>query len=433
MQVLDNYMAKGNAAKGARRALSHSHTLTSDRRVAEDAIRQALRLRDQGLGKLGITPGDLEHLNKVPLLTSIVGLVVNIVLLMSMGSYAWMHGTALQEGQPFKAQISLLSAKFGDPADLAKDNGYFCDAGSRYCDLSALCAAAAHTDTFPNGLPKYTPSSVWCTAAEAGSSALGLLWLGLIPGLAATGFTGLYAAKEIAPVGAIVGRAEAMGVSDKAQRMLIAGCWAALWVFMFFAMTTYASMIPDTLGWGVTTLDSSFGMLRFVFVLVSIFGMLLVSSLFKLWNADNVVEAWMEFSEARLFSAKKALYLELMLQLALYFFMVVYVVDWSALLIVLAGFYLDAKNKNFMLMYLVLVSISILFDVIHAASLPSFANMSTGQSFGETMWVGVLILKFLILGTIYLYEKYEKEGDYGAGGGFSKFDEVGVRDDEIAE
>ena len=160
-------------------------------------------------------------------------------------------------------------------------------------------------------------------------------------------------------------------------------------------------------------------------------GMLLVSSLFKLWNADNVVEAWMEFSEARLFSAKKALYLELMLQLALYFFMVVYVVDWSALLIVLAGFYLDAKNKNFMLMYLVLVSISILFDVIHAASLPSFANMSTGQSFGETMWVGVLILKFLILGTIYLYEK-ENDGESSGWKQMAPDPEKG-EEDEIAE
>jgi hypothetical protein len=59
----------------------------------------------------------------------------------------------------------------------------------------------------------------------------------------------------------------------------------------------------------------------------------------------------MEFSDAPLLSAKKALYLELMLQLILYFFLLVERVDWSALLIVLAAFYLDAKNRNFMLMY----------------------------------------------------------------------------------
>lgn len=382
---------------------------------------------------MGISPEELNQLNKVPTIATLVALVVNATLLISMGSYAWVHGTGLQDGQPFKVQLSLSSAKFGPAADPTRDNGYFCEGGHSSCGLDDLCAATPHEDVFANGLPKFTPNGVWCTAAAAGSSAGSLLWLGLIPGLAAMAFTGLYAAKDIGAVGAIVAKAEGMGLTDKAFRSLIAACWGGLWLFMFFAMTTYAASIPDTLGWGVTVLGSSFGMLRFIFVLVSIFGFLLVSSLFSLWNPDNVIEAWMEFTEANLFTAKKALYLELMLQLTLYLFMLVYVVDWSALLIVLAGFYLDAKNKNFMLMYLVLVSISILFDTIHAASLPSFSNMSPGQSFGETMWVGVFLLKFLILATIYLYEKYEKEGDYAAGGGFSKFDEVGVRDDEIAE
>ena len=82
----------------------------------------------------------------------------------------------------------------------------------------------------------------------------------------------------------------------------------------------------------------------------------------------------MEFVEARLLSAKKALYLELMLQLTLYLFMCISAVDWSGLLIVLAAYYLDAKRWNFLLMYLVLVTISILFDLVHAASLPSFEH-----------------------------------------------------------
>ena len=45
----------------------------------------------------------------------------------------------------------------------------------------------------------------------------------------------------------------------------------------------------------------------------------------------------MEFQTARLLSFKKALYLELMLQLSLYLFMIIADIDWSGLLIVLAS------------------------------------------------------------------------------------------------
>ena len=83
---------------------------------------------------------------------------------------------------------------------------------------------------------------------------------------------------------------------------------------------------------------------------MSIFGAILASNLFMLWTSENVIEAWMEFTEAKPCSAKKALYLELMLQLALYLFMSISFVDWSGLLIVLAGYYLDAKRWNFLLM-----------------------------------------------------------------------------------
>ena len=117
----------------------------------------------------------------------------------------------------------------------------------------------------------------------------------------------------------------------------------------------------------------------------------------------------------------------------LYLFLTIAEVDWSGLLIVLAGFYLDAKNKNFLLMYLVLVTISILFDIIHAAELPSFDNMTPGESFGATLWICIFLMKPLILATIFAYEKYEKEGEYAQGNAWSRFDEVGVRDDEIAE
>merc|ERR1711865_1008343 len=95
------------------------------------------------------------------------------------------------------------------------------------------------------------------------------------------------------------------------------------WVFMFFAMTSYAAAIPDNLVW-----------------------------------------AWAEFTQTDLFTAKKALYLLLMFQMALYLLYTIIAVDWSMLLVVIAGYYLDAKKRNFRLMYLVIVSVTVLLDVI---------------------------------------------------------------------
>lgn len=108
-------------------------------------------------------------------------------------------------------------------------------------------------------------------------------------------------------------------------------------------------------------------------------------------------------------------------------------VDWSGLLIVLAAYYLDAKRWNFLLMYIVLVTISILFDLIHAASLPSFDHMTPGESFGASVWVCIFLLKPMILGTIYAYEKYEKAYEDGGGSAFANFKDMGGPDDEIAE
>ena len=68
---------------------------------------------------------------------------------------------------------------------------------------------------------------------------------------------------------------------------------------MFVVMLVYALMIPDTLGWGLVELEMSFGLLRFAFIIVSIFGAILASNLFTLWSSENVVEAWMEFQEAK--------------------------------------------------------------------------------------------------------------------------------------
>jgi len=77
----------------------------------------------------------------------------------------------------------------------------------------------------------------------------------------------------------------------------------------------------------------------------------------------------------------------------------------------------------------VLVTISILFDVIHAAELPSMNKLTAGESFGATLWMFIFALKFIIIGTIFAYETYEKESE----GGQNAYYEVDAREDEIAE
>ena len=81
--------------------------------------------------------------------------------------------------------------------------------------------------------------------------------------------------EQIEVVGNQFAKFEKMGFTDRLQKYIVSACWAAYWVFMFFGMTSYAAAVPDDLGWGATVLESSFGLLRFAFFIVSIFRTLL--------------------------------------------------------------------------------------------------------------------------------------------------------------
>merc|ERR1719393_431540 len=197
-------------------------------------------------------------------------------------------------------------------------------------------------------------------------------------------------------------------------------------------MTMFAGMHPDSLGWGPVTLQSSFGLVRFGFFIVSIFASLLIASFFDLWHTDNVVEAWAEFTQTDLFTAKKALYLLLMFQMFLYLLYTIVDVDWAMLLIVICGYYLDAKKRNFMLMYLVIVSVTILLDVIKIAAFESMETMTPGDAFGSVLYLLIFLLKFAIIAAIYMYQR--KEDAHPTAFAFSQMpDGAGRGEDEIAE
>ena len=80
---------------------------------------------------------------------------------------------------------------------------------------------------------------------------MSLLWLGLLPGLAACGFTFLYGAKDIPNLMPLILKVEDLGFTPRLQKLIIVGCWGVLWLFLFFSMSVYSAMIPDTLGWGL--------------------------------------------------------------------------------------------------------------------------------------------------------------------------------------
>ena len=369
---------------------------------------KAMSLRSAALSKVGMTPEDLAKLNMLPLITGIAGVFVIIIMWGAVVTPAWVKGTALHLGQPLKAHLSLTDVQFGAKGELSH---FVCGHDNTHCSLGYMCGEykeGIDGDTFADQVTlKSTPRATWCEAKGAGAWALTMIWLGFIPGIVATTMTLLYAAKQIEVVGNQFAKAEKMGFTDRLQKYIVSGCWAAYWVFMFFAMTSYAAAIPDDLGWGGTKLESSFGLLRFAFFLVSIFSALLVASFFDLWHTDNVVEAWSEFTQTDLFTAKKALYLALMAQMALYLLYTIVEVEWSMLLIVIAGYYLDAKKRNFMLMYLVIVSVTVLLDVIKIAAMPNLDSMTPGQSFGAVLYFLIFLFKFGIVGAIYLYQRKE--------------------------
>lgn len=343
---------------------------------------------------------DLDRLDKMMVVVALLGMIVNVVQVFAISNHAWLKATAMADGQPFTAHLSLASARFGDGVAIGADNKYFCNTRSGGCSLSELCASGIPDAKFPNGSPKFTPNSAWCSASDAGSLATKLLFSGLLLGLGATGITGMYAAQSIPWVADQFDKVEQLGFSDEIQKYVIFASWVALWMFIFGSMVSYATLIPDSLGWGTVELEASFGLLRVCFVLASVNTALVSNSVFHLWGDDVLPKVWKTFMDIPWAAPKKYLYILLALQLALYFMMVVTDVDWAMLLVVIMWIYLGSGQRSFMIMYLTIIVISILFDTIKLLSLPAFGAMTPGESWGAGVWIAVFAIKFLVVGTV---------------------------------
>jgi len=380
------------------------------------------------LGDLrGLTQEELEKLDKMMLVVAAVGMVVNVTQLFAMNNHAWIKATALHDGQPFTAHLSLDSVNFGAADDSPQGSEAFC--GDRYkCRLHELCKQPFQPERFQPGRPgelgmlRNTPSEAWCGFDAAGDLTARLLSFGFLLGLVATGLTAMYASQSIPWVALQFDKIEDMGFTDRIQKYIMCGCWVALWFFVFSSMATYALLIPDTLGWGAVELEASFGLLRLCFVLCTINGALMVNSLEDLWDTKHAKDVWKDFVATKLFSSRKLLYVLLFTQMLCYLLMVVTTVDWSGLLIVLAALYLIANDRTFMFFYMVLVTISIIFDSLTFAELPAFENMTNGEQYGSTLWITILVLKLMILVTILVKERGEAKKRQAEGREWTMFD-----------
>ena len=312
--------------------------------TARSAVKEQYQ---QALTNLNIDERDIAKLDNIKLVIGIVGVFINLLLMASQTYEAWFKGTAIFGGQPFDVYASLGYVTVGMTG---QDTKYFqpnpCPSGNDACPISSLCAFSPPSSSFPNGAPKYTEQEVWCQLDGAGRTATLFLWVGLLPGLAATALTLIYASKDIDVVGAKI--TELVGfVAEETQKRAIGACWAASWAFQLVAMFATASLVPNTLGIGPVYMESSFGLLRLwcapphparrvterreiprrrlpgsrpprprprSFLLTTLAGSILITQLFKLWDAHNVAEAWAEFSETKFLSAKKALYFLIMFQ-----------------------------------------------------------------------------------------------------------------------
>ena len=404
-------------------------------KYTREVFMRTVDARDAAVAKLGMTPEDLTKIHRVPMIVALAGIIINLLLLFSRYQNAWVKGYAKVDGKTYEAFVSLLSVELGETGEFTyklREAGSGCG-WETTCSLSTLCdwrppvGEEVESDAF-------TPREAWCQLKEAGALAQTLLWFGFIPGLGTCLLTLLFAAREVTKVQTSLAKVESRGVSSSIQKFSVVGAWGLLWLFLFASMAAYAVALPDTLGLGLIQLESSFGVVRLSFMLVSIFGSILTASVFEIWNTENVVEAWTEFEETPLFSAKKALYLLLMFQLCCYLAMFVDDVQWEMLMPIICGYYVDAKVKNFMILYVVLSVASILFDFVKLCFMPTdWETYTPGESFTHGLFMTVLTCKIMILGSIYFYEK-DPSSQENAWKNFPP-EQMGVggREDEIAE
>lgn len=252
--------------------------------------------------------------------------------------------------------------------------------------------------------PYNTENEVWCALDKAGSAGAALFWIAYIPTWAASVITMIFGLS--ATVGAIKDIQQKLveaGFAMNYQIIFMMLCWFTLWIFFFLGLVSYAGSVPDSLGWGEVQFESSFGLARLSFLLVTVASSLLAAKVWDLWEEERFLEAVGDFKNAR--GTRSAMYWILVIQFFMYLLISIEVVDFSALLCFFALYWLDTDNSNFLLMYCVCTFITVLFDVMKLCGFPSFAVLSGGEGFVDVLYILVFLMKIAVLALIFVEVK----------------------------
>jgi len=98
----------------------------------------------------------------------------------------------------------------------------------------------------------------------------------------------------------------------------------------------------------------------------------------------------------------------------------------------ICGYYLDAKKRNFLLVYLVFTVMSLLFNFVEIVGFPASEDMSSGEQFTSGLHVFVFLSKFAVLGSIYMYENEKQQPGHEDGHAYMPHHDE-HNDEEIAE
>lgn len=235
-------------------------------------------------------------LDFVPLLCSAVALLCILFVSIALGTHEWIQGAVVHGGVPAEAYVGLSSV----------------DVNGTSSHLAALCpkgtshqVPASFTDT---------PPAVWCKCERAGTAGEWLIFLAYVPLWAACLFSAVEGLAATHPrAKAVKAKLSGMGVGQQLQQRALIGFWAAAWLCLFLGLLAYASLAPDTLGWGTVVFEASFNLARLAFLLVTIATALISAKLLGLWHEEAFGEALGDFLEAR--GARRALYFVLCGQL----------------------------------------------------------------------------------------------------------------------
>lgn len=66
---------------------------------------------------------------------------------------------------------------------------------------------------------------------------------------------------------------------------------------------------------------------------------------------------------------------------------------WQALIPLFGLYYLDTEKTNFLILYLTVLSMTLLFDAIHLCGLPQFRMMEGKQGFAESIYIVIFLSK----------------------------------------